>query len=261
MPGDPIRLTQVFANLLNNAAKYTAEGGEIEFTAERDGQHAVVRVRDNGAGIPTDVLPRVFDLFTQANRSLARSEGGLGIGLTVVRSLVEKHDGTVEAKSDGVGCGSEFIVRLPLMVDAPDTVDAGAPAAETREPSRACRILVVDDNVDSSEALELLLRLDGHDVRQAADGTTALRIAQEFQPHLVLCDIGLPGMDGYDVIRALRDQSGDAMPVVAALTGYARSSDRERIKSAGFSYHLVKPVNVDDLRALVATHQPTDGAA
>jgi signal transduction histidine kinase/DNA-binding response OmpR family regulator len=254
--GDPIRLTQIFSNLLNNACKYTAEGGEIRFTAERVGAQAVVRVCDNGSGIPADVLPHVFDLFRQANRSLARSEGGLGIGLTVVRSLVEKHDGTVEARSDGVGHGSELVVRLPLL-EGVDSVGADAPAVEARAVSRACRILVVDDNVDSSEALDLLLRLDGHDVRQAADGSAALEIARDFQPHLVLCDIGLPGMDGFDVIRALREQSGEAMPVVAALTGYARSTDRERIRDAGFAYHLVKPVNVDDLRALVAAHQPS----
>ncbi len=250
--GDPVRLAQVFSNLLNNAAKYTAEGGKILFAGEQVGEHVVVRVADNGSGIAADVLPHVFDLFTQANRSLARSEGGLGIGLTIVRTLLEKHGGSVEARSAGIGKGSEFTVRLPVTF---------APPLESRradpEPATAaggCRILLVDDNVDSNAALNMLLSLDGHDVRQAPDGAEALRIAHEFKPELVLCDIGLPDMDGYEVVRHLREQSGDAMPPVAALTGYARPVDRERIRQAGFVCHLVKPVEPELLEALIAAH-------
>jgi CheY-like chemotaxis protein len=247
-----VRLAQVFANLLNNAAKYTPEGGAIRFTATRTGEQAVVHVQDNGGGIPGDVLPHIFDLFTQANRSLARSEGGLGIGLTVVRNLLEKHGGSVEARSAGAGKGSEFIVRLPVMTERPQ--EATRPQVEPAPATGACRILLVDDNADSNEALNLLLTLDGHDVRQAPDGAEALRIAHEFKPQLVLCDIGLPDMDGYQVVRCLREQSGDAMPAVAALTGYARPADSERIRQAGFICHLVKPIDPQVLVALIAAH-------
>ncbi len=249
--GDPVRLAQVFSNLLHNAAKYTAEGGTIRVAAVRDGDVVVVRVADNGSGIPSDVLPHVFDLFTQANRSLARSEGGLGIGLTVVRSLVERHGGTVEAFSDGDGRGSEFVVRLPLTTRSPEASAArvaGAAGAHGR------RILLVDDNIDSNEALDLFLRLEGHDVRQAADGVVALDIAREFKPELVLCDIGLPGMDGFEVIRCLRTQEGAAMPPVVALTGYGSSTDRARVLEAGFIHHLLKPVDPETLKALIAAH-------
>ena len=251
LDGDPVRLAQVFSNLLNNAAKYTPEGGTIRFTAERAGHQAVVRVQDNGSGIPPDVLPHVFDLFTQANRSLARSEGGLGIGLTVVRNLLEQHGGSVEARSAGVGTGSEFIVRLPVIERPREVLRSHARHAPE---AASCRILLVDDNPDSNEALSLLLTLDGHDVRQAPDGAEALRIAIEFEPQLVLCDIGLPDMDGYEVVRCLREQCGAAMPAVAALTGYARPVDRERIRQAGFVCHLVKPVDPDVLEALIAAH-------
>jgi signal transduction histidine kinase/CheY-like chemotaxis protein len=250
--GDSVRLAQVFANLLNNAAKFTPPGGKIVLVAERDGTDVRVRVRDNGGGIPSEVLPHIFDLFTQANRSLARSEGGLGIGLTVVRSLLESHGGSVEARSGGAGKGSEFTVRLPAAADVPQAEPLPATAASPELP-HGLRILLVDDNADSSEALETLLLLDGQQVRHASDGATALQIARDFKPQLVLCDLGLPGMDGYEVIRRLWAQSGDEMPVVAAVTGYARDEDRRRTQEAGFDYHLAKPIGPDALRALLAT--------
>jgi signal transduction histidine kinase len=252
--GDPIRLAQVFANLLNNAAKYTPEGGHIrvEAAVDREGDADIVRVHvhDDGAGIGPDVLPHVFDLFAQGNRSLARSEGGLGIGLTVVRSLLEKHDGSIEARSEGPGRGSEFIVRLPIAAGAPPL---GAPPDVDAAPLVSLRVLLVDDNADANEALEALLRMDGQDVRRALDGPTALDIAREFKPHVVLCDLGLPGMDGYEVIRRLREEHADAMPLVAAVTGYARAEDRRRTREAGFDYHLAKPVGLEALREVLAT--------
>jgi signal transduction histidine kinase/DNA-binding response OmpR family regulator len=251
LDGDSVRLSQVFANLLNNAAKYTPAGGRITVVARQQADQAVVRVTDNGSGIPPEVLPHVFDLFTQANRSLARSEGGLGIGLTVVRRLLEKHGGSVEAKSAGPGAGSEFVVRLPLSDKSPSQEKLPAGTATAENPG-ALRVLLIDDNADASEALETLLRLEGQEVRQALDGMTALEIAREFKPQLVLCDLGLPGMDGYEVIRCLREQAGDVMPVVAAVTGYARAEDRRRTREAGFDYHLAKPIGADALRALLA---------
>lgn len=256
LDGDAVRLAQVFTNLLNNAAKYTPEGGVISLTAEgAAGEQVVLRVRDNGSGIPREALPHVFDLFTQANRSLARSEGGLGIGLTLVKSLVEKHGGQVEAKSEGAGQGSEFTVRLPVLTGAP------AEAAITRKPrsphklSLTMRILLIDDNVDSNDALETLLLLNGHDVRTATDGTTALQQAREFKPQLILCDLGLPGMDGYEVIKRLhqqlREQADAPRPVIAALTGYAQTEDLKRSREAGFDHHLVKPIDADALQELI----------
>ncbi len=246
--GDPVRLAQVFANLLNNAAKYTPEGGSIRVTATLDGATVHVRVQDDGEGIGPDVLPHVFDLFAQGNRSLARSEGGLGIGLTVVRSLLEKHGGSVEARSDGPGLGSEFVVRLPIATAVPsEPVAEESPTA----PATGLRVLLVDDNADANEALEALLRMDGQEVRQALDGPTALEIAREFRPEVVLCDLGLPGMDGYEVIRRLREELADAMPIIAAVTGYARAEDRRRTREAGFDYHLAKPVALEALRAVL----------
>ncbi len=250
--GDPVRLAQVFSNLLSNAAKYTPEGGRIHVGVQHDGTQVAVRVADDGGGIPPDVLPHVFDLFTQGNRSLARSEGGLGIGLTVVRTLLEKHDGSVEARSEGPGSGSEFTVRLPLTTGAMLATGSGDAPAPPPTPD-GVRVLLVDDNADANEALEELLRLEGQNVRSALDGPTALGIARDWKPQLVLCDLGLPGMDGYEVVRMLRQQSGDVVPVVAAVTGYARAEDKRRTREAGFDHHLAKPVALDVLRDLLAS--------
>jgi PAS domain S-box-containing protein len=247
--GDPTRLAQVVANLLNNAAKYTAEGGRIELAVAREDGTAVVRVRDEGIGMPAELLPRVFDLFVQADRSIERSRGGLGIGLTLVKSLVEMHGGTVEAKSAGPGHGSEFIVRLPA---AADEVPAAAPPAPPPAAGAAPRrVLVVDDNVDSADSLAMLLQVNGHEVRVAYDGPAALREAAAFVPEVVLLDIGLPGMNGYEVARKLREMPEAKGTLLVAQTGWGQAEDRRRSKEAGFDHHLVKPVDVPKLLELL----------
>jgi signal transduction histidine kinase/DNA-binding response OmpR family regulator len=251
LDGDPVRLAQVFSNLLNNASKYTPQEGEISVNAELVENRVLVRIKDNGCGIPADTLPFVFDLFTQANRSLARSEGGLGIGLTLVRNLVEKHGGSVEARSDGPGKGSEFIVGLPVLKGKPAIAVIKGDSDKAVEPP-VLRILLIDDNIDANETLATLLTLSGQEVRTALDGRTALQIAAEFKPHLVFCDLGLPGMDGYEVMRLLREQSGDAMPVSFALTGYGRAEDHKLTSEAGFNGHLVKPVDFARLQEVIA---------
>ncbi|HSK75188.1 MAG TPA: PAS domain-containing protein [Thermoanaerobaculia bacterium] len=261
LPGEPVwieadatRIEQVLANLLANAAKFTDPGGSIRLTAERQEDRVALRVRDTGAGIPKELLPRVFDLFVQGERSLDRSHGGLGIGLTLVRSLVERHGGTVSAASEGAGRGSEFTVLLPLS--APDAA-AGPPAPEKGgEAPRISRILLVEDNQDAAAALAELLRIWGHEVEVAYDGPAALEAAKASPPEMVLLDIGLPGMDGYEVARLLRGQPGLARATIVALTGYGQESDRKRSSLAGIDHHLVKPVDLEHLRRLVGEAVP-----
>lgn len=251
LEGDSTRLEQVFANLLNNAAKYTDPGGSISVEVERDGKEAVVGVRDSGVGLGPDLLPRVFDLFVQAERSADRSQGGLGIGLTLVRNLVELHGGTVEAQSEGLGRGCEFVVRLPILAAA--VVDPTSREPDPALGHQACCVLVVDDSVDGAETLADLLQIWGHEVRLAFDGPTALTRAIDFQPAVVLLDIGLPGMDGYEVARRLRREAAfPANALLVALTGYGQDSDRRRALQAGFDEHLTKPVDLDALRTLLA---------
>jgi PAS domain S-box-containing protein len=249
---DPLRLAQVFGNLLNNAAKYTEEGGCIRVTVERGPNEALIRVRDTGIGISAEMLPRVFDLFTQADKSLDRSQGGLGIGLTLVQRLVELHGGTVEAHSAGLGQGSEFVVRLPLM-GAVRTGSGPAPvSADGEEPSsRGRRVLIVEDNHDAAETLGLLLESTGQEVHVVHDGTAAVQAARSFRPDVVLLDIGLPGMNGYDVARRLRAERDLGQPLLVALTGYGQEEDRTRAREAGFDLYLVKPVDPDALKALL----------
>jgi two-component system CheB/CheR fusion protein len=212
----------------------------------------ILRVRDEGAGIPAELLPYVFDLFVQGDKSLERSQGGLGIGLTVVRRLVEMHGGTVMARSAGPGQGSEFTVRLPTLSETPDperTEQAGPPPlTATRR-----RVLVVDDNVDAAESLALLVRLWGHEARVAHNGPEALRTAEEYHPEVVVLDIGLPGLNGYEVARRLRQQPGLEKTVLAAVTGYGQEEDRRRSTAAGFDHHLTKPVDPEALQAVVAS--------
>jgi signal transduction histidine kinase/CheY-like chemotaxis protein len=243
---DLTRVIQVLGNLLANAAKYTPEGGHVWLTAFREGDEAVVGVRDNGIGIPAEMLPQVFDLFTQVARTLDRSQGGLGIGLTLVRSLVELHGGSVRVVSEGPGQGSEFVVRLPaLPADLPRRDEQRA--AERTPPTISHRILIVDDNVDSAESLAMLLGMTGHDARTAHDGPAALETALAFRPRVVLLDIGLPRMDGYEVARRLRQDPAHAGMTVIAMTGYGQEEDRRRSKEAGFDRHLVKPIDFDAL--------------
>jgi signal transduction histidine kinase/CheY-like chemotaxis protein len=252
LDADPMRLTQVLGNLLNNAAKYTEEGGRIWVTGARDGVEAVVRIRDTGIGLSPDMLTSVFDLFTQENRTLDRSQGGLGIGLTLVRSLVELHGGTVRATSEGPGRGSEFVVRLPAM---PTGTHAGSEAKPSR-PATAPRhrLLIVDDNVDSAESLAELLGLTGHEVRTAHDGPAALIEARSFLPEVILLDIGLPRMNGYEVARRMREIPELRTAILMAMTGYGQEEDRRKSQEAGFDHHLVKPVDLSDLDRLLTSH-------
>jgi PAS domain S-box-containing protein len=246
---DPVRLVQVVGNVLNNASKYTDRGGRIELSAERAGGEAVIRVRDNGVGIEPELLPKVFDLFTQASRSLDRSQGGLGIGLTLVRSLVEMHGGTVSAHSEGPGRGSEFMIRLPAAT-APHSSKPEWPSAGSNE---RLRILVVDDNVGAAQMLSVLLTTLGpHEVEIAFDGPSALKTVEQFRPEIVFLDIGLPGMDGYRVGAALRRNMEFSPTVLVALTGYGQDEDRRRSREAGFDEHLVKPPSLKSIEAILA---------
>jgi len=255
--GDMTRLAQVISNLLSNAAKYTEEGGNIWLTAEVSGGEVVLKVNDDGVGIPAHILPHVFDLFTQAERSLDRSDGGLGIGLTLVRHLVELHGGRVEAHSEGLGKGSEFVVRLPKADGVKSKIETVAPAAVTT--ANCCRILVVDDNMDAGESMVTLLKLDGHDVRVTFDGLAAVESARDFRPQVVLLDIGLPGMDGYEVARRLRSHDETKDTCLIAVTGYGRIEDRERTFASGFDYHLTKPVDPGDVEEII-NNLMTDGS-
>ena len=252
--GDFTRLTQVLSNLLNNAAKYTDSGGHIELSLERRGNdddaHALIRVRDNGRGIDPHTLSHIFELFFQSDNSLDRAEGGLGIGLSLVKRLVEKHGGRVSAASAGRGQGSEFVVRLPLSTRAAvaETVAETAPA---RSAARNLRILLVDDNRDATDSLALLLQMHGHDVLSAYEGRSALALATREQPALILVDIGLPDIDGFEVARRLRADPRTANSVLVALTGYGQPEDREKSQLAGFDHHLVKPAGADQILSLV----------
>jgi len=249
---DPTRLAQVVSNLLNNAAKYTPYGGRIALGTRREGDRVVISVADTGIGIPRDALPEVFEMFTQVGRTRDRSQGGLGIGLALVRRLVELHGGRVTAVSPGPGEGSTFTVRLPLADVAEPSAPAAAPASAAEANARALRVLVVDDNVDAAESLASLLELSGHQTRVANDGEQALRTAHEFHPEIVFLDIGMPGKDGYEVARELREAADTRETVLVALTGWGAKDDRARSRQAGFDHHLTKPAGlaaVDDLLA------------
>jgi PAS domain S-box-containing protein len=251
---DPTRLQQVVGNLLSNAAKYTDPGGHIRLTARQEGSELVLRVRDTGIGIPPDLLPRIFDLFVQAERRLDRSQGGLGIGLTLVRQLVAMHGGTVTAHSEGPGKGSEFVVRLPALTAEQQRELLRKPPEIQQPVARSVprRILVVDDNVDAAESLAVLLRLEGHEVRVACDGKAALAAALADPPEMVVLDLGMPGMDGFEVARRLRGQPGSDGTLLVALTGWAQEEDRRRCYEAGFDGHLPKPLEWDALRQFLA---------
>jgi PAS domain S-box-containing protein len=247
--GDAVRLTQVFLNLLNNAAKYTADNGDIRLDAVRENGMVAVRVRDTGVGIPADMLAHIFDPFTQAQRSLDRAEGGLGIGLTLVRYISELHGGRVEALSGGTGRGSEFVVHLPLAAAVAVAEKERREPKERQAPDR--RVLIVDDNRDAAESLGRLLRQLGHEVRVTFDGKEALAQAATYRPAIVLLDIGLPGLDGYQVARALRSQPGWDTVQLVALTGYGNAEARRQSRQAGFNAHLIKPVDLEELQAVL----------
>ena len=258
---DPIRMAQVLSNLLNNAAKYTKPGGQVRLAAASEGHDVVFRVRDNGIGIPPEMLSGIFDLFAQVDHSLDHSQGGLGLGLTLVRSLVEMHGGSVQALSDGLSRGSEFVVRLPVLdltqvrAEAPKAAPDTTTGHKKRSRAPGRRVLVVDDNVSSAQSLAMVVKLDGHEVQVTHDGGGALEAVRRFRPEVVLMDIGLPGMDGYEVARRLRQDAELAagIALLVAVTGYAEDEARRRSREAGFDHHLVKPVDPDGVLALLAS--------
>jgi len=256
LDADPTRLTQVLGNLLTNAAKYTPAGGHIALSARQDGDDVVISVADDGVGIPAESLPRVFDMFSQVGRNMAHAQGGLGIGLSLVRHLVALHGGTVGAASAGPGRGSTFTVRLPLARPDPDARPGDRRAAEVHDGT-GLRVLVADDNVDAASMLAELLQLSGHEVRVAHDGRSALSAAESFRPELALLDIGMPGMNGYELAAALRQLDGGARTLLVAVTGWGAHDDRERARAAGFDHHLTKPVDLAALNRLIAGRAPS----
>jgi signal transduction histidine kinase/ActR/RegA family two-component response regulator len=253
LEADPVRLMQILVNLLNNAAKYTEPGGQISLQAEGEGAEVVIRVRDNGIGIAQEMLPYVFELFTQAEWSLDHAQGGMGIGLALVRRLVDLHGGVITVHSAGLNQGSEFVVRLPALPQQMDGKEV--PAVEDSPLNMSTctprRILVVDDNVDAAETLAMLMRLSGHDVRSVHHGMAALEASRTFQPEVVLLDIGLPRMDGCEVARRLRQMPDMTNALLVALTGYGQDDDRRRSQEAGFNAHLVKPVDLRKVHELL----------
>jgi PAS domain S-box-containing protein len=260
LEGDPTRLVQVFGNLLTNAVKYTDRRGQIWVTARRDGAGAEVSVRDTGIGIPADHLPKVFEMFSQVDSALERTHGGLGIGLSLVKGLVQMHGGTVTARSDGAGSGSEFVVRLPLLVEPPS-----APHPERTEPAAGPptgpkrRILVADDNPDSVESLATLLSIVGHEVNAAHDGQAAVELAEALRPDVILLDIGMPRLNGYEAARRIREREWGRGVVLVALTGWGQEEDKRRAEAAGFDHHFTKPVAPEALWKLLAYERSTDG--
>lgn len=250
--GDVTRLTQIVANVLDNAAKYTDPGGKVWLSAEREGDNAVIRVKDSGIGITSEVLPRIFDMFTQAGLPLERSQGGLGVGLALVERLVLLHGGTVSAYSAGAGQGSQFTIKLPLAQAQK------LPAVEQRnqsiaQPRSRCKVLVVDDNVDSVDSLAMLLRMMGHEVETASDGASGLDRAVAFKPDVAILDIGLPKVNGYELAKQIREQEWSKSVILVALTGWGQEQHRRRSEESGFNHHLTKPVEFDVLQEILAT--------
>jgi signal transduction histidine kinase len=251
LTGDPSRLVQVVGNLLNNACKYTETGGRIRLSVEHRGDEAVIRVHDTGIGIAAEQLPRIFDMFTQADTSVERSRDGLGVGLTLVKHVVDMHGGTVEARSMGIGQGSEFVVRLPLG-SGPLSTSPREPSGITPMANVPRRILLVDDNLDAVDSLATLLKLTGHEVHIAHDGFGAVEAAATIQPEVILLDIGLPRLNGYEAARRIREQQQHKGLTLVAVTGWGQEEDRRRSEEAGFDAHMIKPVNFDALTQLLA---------
>jgi signal transduction histidine kinase/ActR/RegA family two-component response regulator len=251
LSADPTRLAQVFSNLLNNAAKYTARGGRIGFAAKVEEGHVVARVTDTGIGIAEEMLARVFDMFTQVDYSLERTQAGLGVGLTLAKRLVELHGGTIEARSEGLNQGSEFVVRLPIA-GAVARPTSGAPPRYESKPGKARRILLADDNVDFATTMSTLMRGMGHDVQVTHDGEEALAAITWFQPEFSFIDIGMPKINGYEVARAIRAMSSTQHSVLVAVTGWGQDHDQRRAFDAGFDHHLVKPVALEQIQAILS---------
>lgn len=257
LEADGGRLEQVFCNLLNNAAKYTEPGGKISLALERTGNEAVVSVRDTGTGIMSEMLPRIFDLFIQADTSLERAQGGLGIGLTLVKRLVEMHGGKVEAHSEGIGRGSEFVVRLPVIAETAVELAPATPTVIAPAPHKGLKLLLAEDNVDTAMTLGMLLRKLGHTVEIVHDGPAALRAVDGNRPDAMLLDIGIPGLDGYQVAQRLRQKPEYAAMRLIAMTGYGQEEDIERSRKSGFDHHLVKPVSLATLQELLLKLAPS----
>ena len=255
LDADPVRLSQVISNLLNNAAKYTPEGGQIWLTARQDRDEVALSVRDNGLGIPADMLPHVFEMFAQLDETHSRAQGGLGIGLTLAKTFVEMHDGRVEVRSGGPGQGSEFIVRLPLAAQSSISKPVPAPEQEQR-PLTARRILVVDDTRAAAYTLSKLLESLGQQVSTAHDGVSALDFVRNQRPDVVISDIAMPDMSGYELARSLRQHPSLDSVILVALTGYGQDADTQRAREAGFDYHLVKPMTMDALHHLLKLLEP-----
>ncbi|HEX4764547.1 MAG TPA: ATP-binding protein, partial [Usitatibacter sp.] len=254
--GDITRITQVALNVLNNAAKYTQEGGEIHVSLSQEGNQAVLRVRDNGAGIPPQLMDVIFDLFAQGERTIDRSEGGLGIGLTLAKRIVVLHGGSIEAHSAGAGKGSEFVVRLPILAANLMRVSQMATDGDLSPSARQQSVLVVDDNEDAAASTAALLRLAGHEVDVVHDGQAAIDAIGVRMPDVMLLDIGLPGMSGYEVAREVRSRPGGDDMRIYAMTGYGHEDDRRRSLAAGFDGHLVKPVMPAELLKLIDAPSP-----
>ena len=252
LDADPIRLAQAVSNCLNNAAKFTDRGGHIWLTAERAGGDAVIIVRDTGVGISRAMLPHVFEMFTQGEQTRARTFGGLGIGLTLVKRLVEMHGGTVAAESTGLGTGSTFVLRLPAVLDSSHCPQPQAEGPAHMSPP-SLRILVVDDNGDAADSLAMLLRATGNDIRTAYDGLEAVQVASEFRPEVVLLDIGLPKIDGHEVAQRIRKEPWGRQMCLIAVTGWSDETDRARSRASGFNHHLVKPLDTGHLAQLLGS--------
>jgi signal transduction histidine kinase/CheY-like chemotaxis protein len=260
LSGDAARLSQVFSNLLNNACKYTPEGGRIRLSASAVDGEARIVVEDDGSGIDPQLLPRIFELFVQGERGLDRAAGGLGIGLTLVKRLVELHHGRVEAYSAGAGRGSAFTVCLPCLASVSERAEIVAPAAKTRDKVYGRRELVVDDNSDAAESTAAYLRLEGHEVKTVNDGKEALASVGVFAPHVIVLDIGLPGLDGYAVARRLRSAGDTSHTLLIALTGYGQKEDRDRASAAGFDYHFTKPADPQQIQHAIEQGRPAAAA-
>jgi PAS domain S-box-containing protein len=258
LTADPVRLAQVFSNLLQNAARYTEAGGQIQLTAERGEGEVRVSVRDSGVGIPAELLPHIFEIFSQAKPALVSSQSGLGIGLSLVKSLVELHGGSIEARSEGAGRGSEFIVRLPAASVAP--AERTPPSDDEQAAPATYRILIVDDNRDSADSLAMYLKIKGHDTSTAYDGEQALQSAETIRPDVVLLDIGMPRLDGYEVCRRMRQQPWGSSTLVVALTGWGQEEDQRRTEEAGFDRHMVKPIEPAALMKLLASPPDRQGS-